>query len=192
MQDICLSVNVAIEKGCYLAALALALTIPDIYGAVEYPHLSDEGFTQKRYVKWFDKNVRDYHETIRAINGIEKGPHPKYPAMDGYICYKLRCKVMHCGGADIGVPDLDFSLIIHEGSQDNPSDSTGIWTRPWDDKKIKKLGIDVVHLCGALSKAGQAYVGAVMKEGDADKLQRLKATRLEVTDLDSFSQFCSR
>ena len=33
------AIRVALEKECYLPALALALTLPDICGQIEYPEL---------------------------------------------------------------------------------------------------------------------------------------------------------
>lgn len=186
--DICSSVEDAVQKKCYLAALALALTIPDIYGAVEYPKLAGEKNTGKRYRKWFDAKVKGY-EALKHPLG-DSGS--KYPTLDGYLCYLLRCRVLHSGDADIEVPDLEFTLMIHEGSKESPADSTGLMTRSWDDKTIKKLNIDVVHLCLALSNAGITYVDGIIKANDTDKLNRINANRLEVIDLDNISQFRNR
>ena len=43
-----------IDNGLYEAALALALTLPDICGQVEYPALKKVG---ERYTKWIDDFV---------------------------------------------------------------------------------------------------------------------------------------
>lgn len=183
--DICSSVEDAVRKKCYLAALALALTIPDIYGAVEYPELSGEKNTGKRYRKWFDAKVKEYKGLKHPLDDSDR----KYPTLNGFLCYLLRCKVLHSGDADIEVTDLEFTLMIYEGSKESPADSTGLMTRSWDDKTIKKLNIDVVHLCLALSNAGKTYVDGIIKANDMDKLNRINANRLEVIDLDNISQF---
>ncbi len=44
----------ALGNGAYLSALALTLTLPDIYGQVEYP---DEKKVGERYVPWFNNYV---------------------------------------------------------------------------------------------------------------------------------------
>lgn len=186
--DICSSVDDAVQKKCYLAALVLALTIPDIYGAVEYPDLSGEKNTGKRYRKWFNAKVQEYKCLSHPLDEDDC----KYPTLDGYLCYLLRCKVLHSGVADIEIPNLEFTLTIHERSRESPADSTGLWTTSWDDKTTKKLNIDLVHLCLALSNAGKTYVDGIIKTNDTDKLNRINANRLEVIDLDNIRQFWNR
>ena len=39
----------AIENDCYIAALALALTLPDVCGKAEYPNAGNG----KRYKNWY-------------------------------------------------------------------------------------------------------------------------------------------
>lgn len=44
-------IEICLENECYVAALALTLTLPDIYGMAEYP---DEKTVGKRYKQWYD------------------------------------------------------------------------------------------------------------------------------------------
>ncbi|MCR5118126.1 MAG: hypothetical protein K6B44_00720 [Lachnospiraceae bacterium] len=43
----------ALKYKCYYPAFALALTLPDMCGAVEYP----KSAVAERYIKWYDKYV---------------------------------------------------------------------------------------------------------------------------------------
>ena len=44
--------NKALDNDCFLSALSLALTLPDICGKAKYP---DEKSTKKRYIDWYDE-----------------------------------------------------------------------------------------------------------------------------------------
>ena len=44
-------INLSLENECYLSALGMALTLPDICGKAEYPN---EKSTTKRYIEWFN------------------------------------------------------------------------------------------------------------------------------------------
>ncbi len=48
----------ALECKCYLSALALVLTLPDICGKMEYPnYLYEEGASESNNSTWFDNWV---------------------------------------------------------------------------------------------------------------------------------------
>ena len=84
-----------IEAKLYLAALHMALSIPDMLGKLAYPK-----FNGNKYIKWFDENVRSitfgylYSENPLGIS--DDGPK-----MCGEVCYALRCKLFHEGVNDI-------------------------------------------------------------------------------------------
>ena len=52
------AIKKAYSDGNYMAALALALTIPDICGQVEFPELSGSRHVGERYRKWFDLRIQ--------------------------------------------------------------------------------------------------------------------------------------
>ena len=98
----------ALSHDLYLAALNLALTLPDICGKAEYPDLR----TSQRYKKWYDENV-----------GITEKPpkhdgDPEMPYLSGDVVYSLRCSLLHEGNPDLQkqnvqpVPIDRFSLVI--------------------------------------------------------------------------------
>jgi hypothetical protein len=66
---------IAVEAGAYHSALALALTIPDICGAIEYP---TEPAANRRYRNWFDAWCQLIQSTMGAAD-----------------CWALRCSYLH-------------------------------------------------------------------------------------------------
>ena len=90
-----------IDNGLYEAALALALTLPDICGQVEYPALKKVG---ERYTKWIDDFVDSkglYDPLFDAVGGFEH--------LESQDIYKLRCAFLHSGDQDIS-SDTKYSL----------------------------------------------------------------------------------
>lgn len=73
-------INRAAEANAWYAALALALALPDVCGAVEYPNAR----IGKRYTDWCDKFV---------------SPHDKN--LTGADYYVLRCAFLHTGTDEI-------------------------------------------------------------------------------------------
>lgn len=85
----------AIDAKSYLAALHMALSIPDMLGKIAYPK-----FNGNKYIKWFDENVRD----IIFGHLLSENPlciNDDGPKMCGEVCYALRCKLFHEGVNDI-------------------------------------------------------------------------------------------
>lgn len=73
-------VEKALESDCLLAALALCLTIPDALSTILYPKKSNT----KAYAEWYNKMIYEYEKPSHKLNKF-----------DGYICYKLRCQLLH-------------------------------------------------------------------------------------------------
>lgn len=90
-------VEKAIDAKLYLAALHMALSIPDMLGQLAYPELD---LVKDRYIKWFDENVRD--NTFGYLHSENPlGINDYGPKMCGEVCYALRCKLFHEGVNDI-------------------------------------------------------------------------------------------
>lgn len=81
----------ALEHECYFAALALALTLPDICGKAEYPK---EGSTRKRYKYWCRQFVCKEHPRDNPYSG-------DMPYLNEDIIYSLRCSLLHQGNPSI-------------------------------------------------------------------------------------------
>lgn len=72
-----------IDNGLYEAALALALTLPDICGQVEYPALKKVG---ERYTKWIDDFVDSKVLYDQFFDEVDDFKH-----LESEDIYKLRC-----------------------------------------------------------------------------------------------------
>lgn len=83
-------IDQSISNECYFAALALALTIPDICGKAEYPDKS----TTARYIQWYNKYVGKY-EKPESLDAQDM------PYMSGEIVFNLRNSLLHQGNPNI-------------------------------------------------------------------------------------------
>lgn len=88
----------SIDNECFIAALTLALTIPDICGKAEYP---DANITE-RYIKWYNMYVGRY-EKFSDSYGIDM------PYSSGELIYNLRNSLFHQG-----TPNIDVMRVKEE------------------------------------------------------------------------------
>lgn len=85
-------IKIAKDNKAYLSALALALTIPDICGKIEYKYKDD----RRKYIKWFNTWVYKYVEIPKSnIKNFNK--YDELAKFDGKVCYALRCVFLHAG-----------------------------------------------------------------------------------------------
>ncbi|KAA5532638.1 hypothetical protein F0919_17810 [Taibaiella lutea] len=83
------AIRLSLQQENYYSALALALTMPDICGKMEFPKLGSEA----RSKNWFDKYMRKNYE----CEIMEK--HVVF--MTAGDCYALRCSFLHEAKDDI-------------------------------------------------------------------------------------------
>lgn len=88
-------IETCLESECYIAALALALTLPDICGKAEYP---DKG-VGKRYIQWFDQYVSSYQKSQSPYDA-------DMPYLNGEVVYSLRNGFLHAGNPNIEKEDI--------------------------------------------------------------------------------------
>ena len=74
-------INRALENEAYFAALALALTLPDICGKAKYPNERNG----TRYINWYDEYVGKYEQCP-----CETCQENKMPYLSGEVVYQLR------------------------------------------------------------------------------------------------------
>lgn len=86
----------AIEHECYFAALALALTLPDICGKAEHPELK----VRERYKKWCQKYVCTIHPKNDPYSG-------DMPYLNEDVIYSLRCCFLHQGNPNIEITEKE-------------------------------------------------------------------------------------
>lgn len=97
-----------LKNDCYLAALSLALALPDIFAKIEY------GKTGKSsYVQWFDHHVRNYFGLRYSDEFYTKKGQIYF---SGEACYQLRCALFHEGSNHIKVKAKidEFVLVMNK------------------------------------------------------------------------------
>lgn len=150
MDNIISGVRHCLDSGYYHAALALALTIPDVCGLVEYPECRKK--SSKRYVAWFN----DYILVNYAKNFTPEGEVSK-SYFNGDMCYSLRCKLLHEGNSHIEAKSIivsgdegcrfEFRLIV--GGSDGYG-KTIYSISGCDNVVVKQVTLNIADLCEAL------------------------------------------
>ncbi|EDQ02853.1 hypothetical protein DSM14862_03751 (plasmid) [Sulfitobacter indolifex] len=85
MQVFVASLEQCLKSENWPAALCLALSLPDMAGAIENP----EAKPQKRYAQWFDRWVGPKYRT-----NVLSGQHA---FLSGAECYALKCAMLYQG-----------------------------------------------------------------------------------------------
>lgn len=91
MQKYIESINLSLSTGNNYAALALALSAPDVCGWILDP---SQG-SKNRYIEWFDKYIKQKY-TLSASSYC-----PERVFLSGSDCYALRCAYLHEGRENI-------------------------------------------------------------------------------------------
>jgi hypothetical protein len=138
MENILRSVELSIETNNSYAALCVALTLPDICSAYEYPALAGSRNVGKRYKLWFNNHLAS--EYIQEIGA----DHHIYTFMNAEDFYAMRCSVLHEGRDDVSSDTrtvnskFDFVTLPNGGMVHNNS---------FENDGIVKLNIQVEILC---------------------------------------------
>lgn len=148
----------ALKNEEFLAALALALTLPDICGKAEYPNEKNVGI---RYKTWFDDNVGKYEKPPLSKDG-KKTEFDDMPYMSGEIIYSLRCCFLHQGTPNIEEEKIHeprckvthFTLIIANAMNGG---SSSVSQNSFIDSGERTLEINIVNLCCKLCLVAKAY-----------------------------------
>lgn len=90
--------NRSLDSDCYLAALSIALMLPDICGKAEFPNKK----VFKRYIKWYDEHIGKYEEPQKVYEN-------DMPYLSGEVVYNLRNAFFHQG-----TPNIDSNKIKQE------------------------------------------------------------------------------
>lgn len=88
-------INICLDNNAILAALALTLTLPDAFGAIEYPK---EG-TRSRYIKWvdtFSSNIINQKATV-ALPKLDENSKCRQikVSTDGELLFHIRNTLLH-------------------------------------------------------------------------------------------------
>ena len=162
------SIKKSLDTGNYLAALALALSIPDICGQVEYPNLSGKGHTGERYKKWFDNYIFDDYNATGASPfynpNIQLGKNgltlkelipPDFTSDD---CYQLRCAVLHSGNTDMDLSKVNFQRFKIVVDKDENAILSGVNYTFGQPTKDAYVHLNLLRFCNIIcEKAEQCY-----------------------------------
>lgn len=116
IKDFLEDIENAKEKEAYYSALALALTMPDFCGKIQY----NVGNDRDKYIRWFNEWIYKYVEIPESKNK-DFVEFDKLAQFDGKTCYALRCAYLYCGTVNLKEDatmkvSLDrFELCICEG-----------------------------------------------------------------------------
>lgn len=94
-------IECCLDNGCYMSALTMALTLPDICGRAKYPDMEKQ--TKQRYIKWFDEYIGQYEKNPEDNSGM--------PYLSGKLVYSLRCSIMHQGNPNIECKKLNINYF---------------------------------------------------------------------------------
>ena len=148
----------AIDNQNWYAALALALSMPDICGRLEDPTKGSKA----RFVGWFDKYLlAQYKGTV--------GPYTQTPHtfLSGADCYALRCAFLHQG--EFQIEDQSAQQALEKFSFTAPHPS-------WDfdvNQQGSILQLQVAKFCRGVCDAVERWLVDV--QGKADIQTRMGA-----------------
>lgn len=142
-------VGKALKCGCYHCALALALTIPDICGAVAYPNECSSG----RYKKWFNEYVCPHY--FLCPDEV-KLPNEGRNILNGYACYLLCCAYLHSGDWDLKRQNPNIKISSFKLHYDKASVNFGSYNS-FQTVDTFSLDIDVSGLCRAICQAATDF-----------------------------------
>ena len=144
-------IKTCLENDCYIAALALALTLPDVCGKAEYPN---EGNT-KRYIKWYNEYVGKYEKPSDPYGS-------DMPYSSGEVIYNLRNSLLHQGTPNIETEKIKEErckvdkFILTIASVYDTGTSFVSYSKGFVIKE-RKLEVNIVYLCHSIVKAAKEY-----------------------------------
>ena len=147
-------VKKCIENECFIAALALALTIPDICGKAEYPDMRKS----KRYINWYTSYIGKYEKPVDKYGA-------DVPYSSGELIYKLRCSMLHQGSPGISPDDVkDFEeeqckvdeFVLTISSKYDTGFSRVTYDKDFAVKE-RMLEVNIICLCNRICAASMKY-----------------------------------
>ncbi|MBQ0146070.1 MAG: hypothetical protein KBS51_03000 [Lachnospiraceae bacterium] len=148
-----------LDNDSYMAALIVALTLPDICGKAEYA----EEKPRKRYVDWYDDYVNNDDN-----NGLNHLSHS-----NGELVYSLRCSLLHQGNPNIDVNKLNYEYfeLIWQGnkraSYTSESYSAEIVVIDGKEEPIhRRYSVNILNLCDKICTAALSYYNKYQQKFD--------------------------
>lgn len=147
-------INVSLENKAYLAALALALTLPDICGKAKYPNDN----VGKRYKQWY----KDYIEPLEMPSNPASND---MPYLSAEVVYQLRCSFLHQGSPNVDANEIHdernrvdrFALVVDEKTSATGTYSHITYKNAQRDIGYSEMEVHVRHLCYLLTSTAKQY-----------------------------------
>lgn len=155
------SIEDALKKECYLPALALVLTLPDIGAKYEYSKIWQKKETYQdrtgigaAYSKWYDEYIRKYEIPVNCND--RQREITETGTIDGRRCWELRCGFLHAGEINIDKEmsdrqediDVKFRFIVSETTNKNIfGGCSTIICDGMDNKRQICIDLDIVNFC---------------------------------------------
>lgn len=157
MPTIFSDIHCALEHDCLFAALALALTLPDICGKAEYP--DEKG--KNRYVQWYNEYIGKYYQEASR----DERNNDNFPYLDGEAVYSLRCSYLHQGTPNINREQLKtnacmvdkFTLITDRYDQNVPLIFSSCKSTENSGASYRSYSIFIRFLCDLLCRTVENY-----------------------------------
>lgn len=146
----------SIESECYLSALALSLTIPDICGQIEYPDMIYQNGKQKGRRKGKDQYIRWFDEFVKPLFFINGEDTPKNQ-MDGRTCYALRCAYLHAGNYNLKEQNKEIAIDIFKLHVNKIKGQYLIHNSYHQENGNNIVDLDVYGFCHLITIAAQNY-----------------------------------
>lgn len=153
LERIISDIEKALDADCYFAALALALTLPDICGKAEYPTAK----TTERYINWYNEYVGAYEE---------KTYEAETPYLSGEVVYNLRNTFLHEGSPNIvkekikkteNIIDNFFLKLEPKNTFHIYGDRSTIFSSDCKGVIMRTYEISVRRLCLILASSAKEY-----------------------------------
>lgn len=155
-------IKTCLENGCYIAALTMALTLPDICGRAEF---GEQVKTGKRYGDWYTEHLGQFEKSLSISNGDQEGLADK-PYLSGEMVYALRCSLLHSGEPEVDGDKMTeeqnklnrFSFVIPKKNQWNAyGSSTAINYNQDGSVAFRAFEVDIPYICNTLSYVAGKY-----------------------------------
>lgn len=146
-------IDVSLENGAYLSALALALTLPDICGKAAYPTYK----VGNRYKQW-------YTDYVEALLKPFSQAAEDMPYLSAEVVYSLRNSFLHQGTPNIETSQVSedrckvdqFILVIEDENEIDQSLSCVSYGKNFEIVN-RELTVDIRTLCYNLKTAAKKY-----------------------------------
>lgn len=150
MQHLVDATRAALAQGNWYAALALALSLPDICGRLESPGAG----SQARFVAWYDRFLLPRYQS-------HIGPdHTPHTFLSGQDCYALRCAFLHQG--EFGIDDQRARQALERFHFTAPRPGLVVHNNQFGNM----LQLQVDCFCRDVCEAVEAWLTSV--QGNAD------------------------